>query len=209
MNKEFIEKLKTVDGDCSYVDKSVVLGKNVKFVGNNYLIGKCKIGENCLIINSIIFDSDIGDNCKIISSQLEESKVSNNVEIGPFAHFRKGSTIQENARIGNFVEIKNSTIGKGTKIAHLTYVGDATIGENCNLGCGVVFCNYDGKNKHQSFIGNNTFIGSNVNLVAPITIGDDCFIAAGSTVSKNLANKTFCIARSEQREKDNKLSLEE
>jgi bifunctional UDP-N-acetylglucosamine pyrophosphorylase/glucosamine-1-phosphate N-acetyltransferase len=104
-------------------------------------------------------------------------------------------------RVGNFVEIKNSTIKQNTKISHLTYIGDATIGSNCNIGCGVVFCNYDGKNKHKTIIGDNVFVGSNVNLIAPITIDNNCFIAAGSTVTKSVSNDTFVIARAKQENK--------
>ena len=115
--------------------------------------------------------------------------------IGPNAYLRPGTVVGDNCRVGDFVEIKNSTIGSGTKISHLTYVGDATLGERINLGCGVVFVNYDGKNKQRVSVGDDSFIGCNVNLVAPLNIGKRVYIAAGSTVTKDIEDGALCIAR--------------
>ena len=120
-----------------------------------------------------------------------------------FSHLREGSVIADGVRIGNFVETKNANIGTGTKVAHLTYVGDATIGKNVNVGCGTVFCNYNGKIKQQTYVGNNVFIGSNVNLVAPLVVEDNAFIAAGSTITNNVPNSALAIARARQTNKPN------
>ena len=126
-----------------------------------------------------------------------------NCTIGPFAHIKQNSKLKDNLRIGNFVEIKNSTINNDTKCAHLTYIGDALVGERVNFGCGVVIANYNGKQEFKTIIGNDVFLGCNCNLIAPIEIGDNCFIAAGTTVTKSSKNNTFCVARSEEKTKKN------
>lgn len=184
----------------TYINKSSCQIKNVLFkgeatIGPNVILQDCEIGDKAKIICSQIYQSQIGDNTFVQNSQIESSEVGKKCEIGPFAHIRPDSKIADNCRIGNFVEIKKSEIGEGCKISHLSYVGDATLGHDVNVGCGVVFANYDGIKKHHTTIGNNAFIGCNCNLVAPLTIGDNAFIAAGSTVTKNLANGAFCIAR--------------
>ncbi|MCL2771247.1 MAG: hypothetical protein FWD89_02940 [Firmicutes bacterium] len=132
----------------------------------------------------------------------EDVEIKSGCVIGPFARLRKGTRISENCKIGNFVEIKNSKIGKGTKINHHAYVGDATIGENVNIGAGVIFCNYDGKKKHETHIGNGVFVGSNVNLVAPLTIGEKAVIGAGSTIDKDVPAFSLAIARERQINKE-------
>lgn len=186
----------------NYIDKQAVIEKGVVIYPNNTIIGNCVIKSGTILYpNNLIMNSVIGEDCKIYSSTIQDSKVSNKVNIGPNAHLRNGTQICDNVRIGNFVEIKNSLVKEGTKIAHLTYVGDAQIGKNCNLGCGVVFCNYDGKQKHKTTIGNNVFIGSNVNLIAPINIGDNSFLAAGSTITKDVKENSFSIARVKQIDK--------
>lgn len=180
------------------------------------LIGDCKIGENVEIYRgTIIKNSSIGDGCvlkgssiienstisanvEIFSSNIFDSEIDSETKVGPFAHIRNNSKIGKNCRVGNFVEIKNSIIGNETKMAHLTYVGDAEIGENCNVGCGVIFCNYNGEIKQKSIVGNKVFIGSNTNIIAPVNIGDEVYIAAGSTINKNLQKAEFAIARSRQ-----------
>ena len=187
-------------GKITYINKSSCVIKNVKFKGNapigpNAILCDCEIGDNAKIFCSQIYESQIGDNSSVVSSQIESSSVGTNCEIGPFSHIRPGSKIGTSCRIGNFVEIKKSEIGAGCKISHLSYVGDATLGENVNVGCGVIFANYDGEKKHHTNVGDNVFIGSNCNLIAPLSIGDGAFIAAGSTVTKNLRDGTFCIAR--------------
>ena len=129
---------------------------------------------------------------------LRGARVGKNCTVGPFAHLRKGANVGDNCRVGDFVEIKNSVVGEGTKVSHLAYVGDADVGENCNIGCGVVFCNYDGKNKHRTRVGNNCFIGSNVNLIAPVEIADGAFVAAGTTVTEGAGKGDFVIGRVRQ-----------
>ena len=166
------------------------------------IIGDCNIADDVQVVGQCVLDNcSIGCNCKIMGSYIEKSVIGNNCVIGPFAHIRPDCYVDENVRIGNFVELKKAHIKSGTKISHLTYVGDAEIGKNCNLGCGVIFCNYDGKEKHKTTLGNNVFVGSNVNLIAPLKIEDNCFIAAGSTVTKDVTKDTFVIARSKQENK--------
>lgn len=166
------------------------------------LVGDVVIGKNCTIKNSRIINSQIGDNTKIVDSNIEDSKIKNNVTIGPYSHLRPNCVIDDNVHIGNFVEIKNSYIGKRTKIPHLSYVGDAIVGEDNNIGCGVIFCNYDGKNKSKTFVGSRVFIGSNCNIVAPVVIEDESFIAAGTTVTNNVEKGKFCIGRVKNEVKD-------
>ena len=164
-----------------------------------------RIDESAIIDNmSEITDSEIGANVEIMNSYIENSHVDENSKIGPFAHLRPNSRIGKNCRIGNFCEIKNSTIGDGTKVSHLAYVGDATIGKNCNIGCGVIFVNYNGKIKQQIEIGNNVFVGSNCNLIAPLKIEDNVYICAGTTVTQNLLENDFVIGREKETIKPNR-----
>lgn len=168
-----------------------------KFVKNSKIYGKL-IGVN------VVENSVIGKGSEVVSSHIFSSRVGDNVKIGPNAHLRPNTIIEDNCRIGNFVEIKNSKVGKGTKIAHLTYVGDAEIGKNCNIGCGVIFVNYNGKEKNKIKIGNNVFVGSNCNLIAPLNIGDNVYICAGTTVTKDLAEGDFVIGRVREETKPNR-----
>ena len=162
----------------------------------NERIDKNEIGKNVLIDkNSTIINSQICDGAKVLHSYIENSYVGKNSEIGPYAHLRPNSKIGENCRIGNFCEIKNSTIGDGTKVSHLAYVGDATIGKNCNIGCGAIFVNYNGKEKQHIEIGDNVFVGSNCNLIAPLKIENNVYICAGTTVTQNLLDGDFVIGR--------------
>lgn len=187
-----------------FIDDEVAIGKDVEISSGAKLIGKCVIGDNCFIdVNSVIINSELKSYVRVVSSFVEDSVVEGNTVIGPFASVKKNSIIGNNCRIGNFVEIKNSIVGNKCKIAHLAYVGDAELGENCNVGCGVVFCNYNGEIKQRSSIGNNVFIGSNVNIIAPIKVGDWAYIAAGSTINKDVKSNQFSIARSYQINKNN------
>lgn len=187
-----------------YIDDDVKIGENVKIWTGVKVVGECVIEEGCeLGVNSVVECSHLKKNVKVVSSFIENCVVEENTTIGPFANLKKGSKIGANCRIGNFVEIKNSNISDNVKIAHLTYVGDAEVGSNCNIGCGVVFCNYDGAVKRRSIVGKNVFVGSNVNIIAPVKIGDGAYIAAGSTINKDVESNQFAIARSFQINKNN------
>lgn len=191
------------DIDNVYIDKDVKIGEGtmigpcVRLEGSTVIGKNCKIEQNCRIV-----DSTIGDGVSIDSSVILDSSVGSETSVGPFAYIRPGSAIGEGCKVGDFVEVKNSNMGNGSKSAHLTYIGDADIGENVNLGCGVVFVNYDGKNKHRSTVGDGCFIGCNVNLVSPVEVGDRAYIAAGSTVTKNVPKDALSVARARQRNID-------
>lgn len=188
-----------------YIDKSVAIGKNVTIYENNHIEGITQIGDNTILLpGNYIINSKIGKNCTIHNSVVEESVVEDNVKVGPFSHLRPKSLIKSNCKIGNFVEIKNSVIGEGCKISHLSYVGDAKLGENCNVGCGVIFANYDGKKKNKTIVGRHVFIGSNSNLIAPLSLGDNSYICAGTTVTKDTLENDFVIGRVRQENKQNK-----
>ncbi len=160
------------------------------------VLGRSRIGENAEIgSGSVIENSVIGAGTVVSASVIFDSEVGKNCSVGPFAYLRAGSRIADGVRIGDFVEIKNSTIGRGGKAAHLAYIGDATIGERVNIGCGVVFANYDGRKKSRTEVGDNCFIGSNCNLIAPLSLGNSVFLAAGTTLAQDLDSDDFCIGR--------------
>ena len=192
---EDIKSVKISD-DC-IIDHGTFVGKNVTIENNSQLHFGAKILQNSNIRNSII-----GENTVVNISEITDSEVGKNCIIGPFSHIKMGSSLGDNIRVGNFVEIKSSKIGNSTKAAHLAYIGNATIGNNVNIGCGVVFANYDGKKKHHTTVGDGVFIGCNCNLIAPITIGDNVFIAAGTTVTKDVPEGNFCIGRSKATTKE-------
>lgn len=186
------------------IDDTAIIGKDVKISDNVCILGKSVIGDRCEISpNSVIKDSYLGEGCIIVASHIENSSLGKGCAVGPFAHIRTNSKLGEKCRVGNFVEIKNSQIGNNSKMAHLAYVGDAIVGNNCNIGCGVVFCNYDGEKKQQSKLGDNVFVGSNANLVAPVSIADNAYIAAGSTINLDVGEGEFAIARERQTNKKN------
>lgn len=189
---------------------TVIIGPDVSFLGEAHifsgsiLLGKTIIHPNVVVgPNSEIVDSVIYDSAKVMHSVIYNSSVGKNTTIGPFAHIRNQSSIGENNRIGNFVEFKNTTTGYKTYASHLAYVGDTECGSGVNFGCGIITVNYDGVDKHKTVIGNNVFIGCNSNLIAPIEIGSNSYIAAGSTITSNLVAGDFAIARSKQITKSN------
>ena len=147
---------------------------------------------------SVVTNSTIHSDVIVTQSYIEDSVVGKGTTIGPFARLRPNSNIGQNCKIGNFVEIKNSTIGDGTKISHLAYVGDAVVGKNCNIGCGVIFANYNGRQKNKIIVGDNVFIGSNCNLIAPLKIESNVYICAGTTVTEDLMSNDFVIGRTKQ-----------
>lgn len=193
-----------IDPSNTYIEGDVVIGMDTIVEPGAYLKGHTVIGEDSIIgSHSIIRDSKIGDGVTVTTSMLEEAVVGNGSDIGPNSRLRPGAVLKKNVHIGNFVEVKNSTLEKDTKAGHHAYIGDAQIGENVNVGCGVIFVNYDGKKKHKSFIGNNVFIGSNSNIVPPINVADNSFIAAGSTITKDVPADAMAIARARQEIKEN------
>ena len=177
-----VQKDVDIDINCIFEDK-VTIGSN-STIGHNCYLNRCKIGKNVHIKpNTIIFGATIGDNCIV----------------GPYARIRPGAVLKNNSQVGNFVEVKNSTIGSGTKINHLSYIGDATLGSNINVGAGCITCNYDGEKKYKTVIESNSFIGSGTRLVAPVTVAKGSYIAAGSTVTKDTpGGGSLTIARSKQ-----------
>lgn len=183
-----------------FIEDSVTIGMDTEIRSGVRLTGKTSIGENCLIYGDTLIDNSIlEDNIIVKSSTVEDSYISKGTDIGPFSHLRPSTKLGENVHIGNFVEVKKSTIGNNTKAGHLTYIGDAELGEDINIGCGVIFANYDGKNKHRSVVGNGAFIGSNSNIVSPIVIGDKGFVAAGSTITKDVGEWDLAIERAKQK----------
>lgn len=192
------------DIDNVYIDEDVRIGEGTVIGPCVRLEGSTVIGKNCKIEqNSRIANTTIGDDVSIDNSVILDSSVGSNTSVGPFAYIRPGSTIGEACKVGDFVEVKNASMGNGSKSAHLTYIGDADIGENVNLGCGVVFVNYDGKNKHRSTVGDGCFIGCNVNLVSPVDVGDGAYIAAGSTVTKDIPKDALSVGRARQKNIEN------
>jgi bifunctional UDP-N-acetylglucosamine pyrophosphorylase/glucosamine-1-phosphate N-acetyltransferase len=190
-----------IDPKTAYVDKTVEIGKDTIVHPNCVLQGKTKIGERCVIeSNARIIDSLIGDEVLVrTNSVITESKIDDGASIGPFAHLRPLTEIKTKAKIGNFVEVKKSVIGRGTKANHLTYIGDSLVGEEVNVGAGTIVCNYDGFEKHQTIIGDRVFVGSNVELVAPVKVGSKASIGAGSTITKNVPEGALAISRVKQK----------
>lgn len=198
-NKHLENGVTIIDPRSTYIGIDVTIGQDTIIYPGNVLEGNTEIGTDCMLYpNSRISNSKIGDNVEVQSSVILDSKVGGNTTVGPFAYIRPESVIGEKVRIGDFVEIKKSTIGNNTKVSHLTYIGDAEVGESCNFGCGTVVVNYDGKNKHKTKIGNNSFIGCNTNLVSPVEVKDNTYIAAGSTITKEVPEGSLAIARAKQ-----------
>ena len=178
--------------DCS-IDVNVILEGNI-ILGDNVSIGA----------NTILKNTTIGSDTKIEPfSHIDQAMIGSNCVIGPYARLREGSQIENSAKVGNFVETKNSTLGKGSKANHFTYLGDTEVGQSTNIGAGTITCNYDGTNKHKTFIGDNSFIGSNTALVAPVTVGSNATVAAGSVITKNIPDNGLGVARGKQNNKEN------
>lgn len=189
-----------VDIHSAYISAEAEIGKGTLIGPCVTIEGKTVIGENSQILqNSRLKDAVIANGVEIQSSVVLESSIGDNTKVGPFAYVRPGSTVGKNCKVGDFVEVKNSSMGDGTKASHLTYIGDSDVGNNVNLGCGVVFVNYDGTNKYRSTVGNGAFIGCNTNLVSPVNVADGAYIAAGSTVTDDVPEDALCIARARQR----------
>lgn len=198
------EGVTIINPENTYIDADVEIGKDTIIYPGVFLEKGTVIGENCEIgPNCRISSSEIGNGTNIEYSRIKESKIGNNTNIGPFAYIRPDCVIGDDVKIGDFVEVKNSTVGDGTKISHLTYIGDTDAGKNINFGCGTVTVNYNGKKKFRTTIGDNSFIGCNANLIAPVKIGNASYIAAGSTVNKDTSPESFTIARQRQQTFEN------
>ena len=188
------------DPTSTYIDADVTISSGTKVLANTHLTGSTSINENCIIgPNAQINDSSIGKNSKVVNSVVDQSTIHENGNIGPFAHIRPGSELGEGVKVGSFAETKKSKIGKGSKVPHLAYVGDAELGENVNFSAGAITVNYDGKEKHKTDIKDGAFIGSDVMLVAPVTIGEESMIGAGSVITKDVPSKALGIERNNQK----------
>lgn len=188
----------------TYIGVDVKIGSDTVIQPGVILEGNTVIGEDCHIgPNSRITNSTIGDRTKVDSSVVDLSVVGSDVAVGPFAHIRPATNVGNRAKVGNFVELKKTTLGEGSKASHLTYLGDAEIGTDVNIGCGTITVNYDGVNKFKTIIGDRSFIGCNANLVAPVTINSDTYVAAGTTITKEVPPFALAIGRSRQENKEN------
>jgi len=188
------------------IEATVRIGTDTVIQAGCYLIGSTDIGNECRIgPYAVLVDAWLDDRVNVFAfSHMQSANVGSNTMIGPFARLRPGAELDEEARIGNFVEIKKAVIGRGSKVSHLTYIGDTVMGEECNIGAGTVTCNYDGANKHQTTIGNRVFVGSDTKLVAPVNVEDDATIGAGSIITRDVrAGGLTLSARPEQRHKPN------
>lgn len=191
----------------THISADAVIGSDTVIQPGCVIEGNTVIGEDCVIgPNSHIVNSTIGCATTIHSSVVLDSTVGNETAVGPFAHLRPASSLGNHVKVGNFVEVKKSKLGNNTKVSHLSYIGDAEVGDNCNIGCGTITVNYDGKNKFKTTIENDVFVGCNSNLVAPVTLGTGSFIAAGSTVTKDVPADALAVARARQENKLNYVS---
>lgn len=187
-----IEGVTLIDPAHTYIEDSVQVGADTVIYPNTYLQGRTVIGQGCVIgPNSIVRDTQIGDGCTVLASVLEEAVLEDHVEIGPFGHLRKGAHLGAGVHMGNFGEVKNSYLAPGTKMGHFSYLGDATVGENVNIGAGTITCNFDGAKKHPTIIGADAFIGSGTMLVAPVKVGRRAKIGAGSVVTRDVPDSTL------------------
>ena len=191
-----------MDPAAVYVEDEVTVGEGTLLLPGTILRGKTVIGKNCTIGPQVMLTGcTVGEGCTINASQCEDSTIERDCQIGPYTHIRPHCVVGEGSKIGAFVQLKNCNLGRGTKMAHLTYVGDSDVGDNCNFGCGTVTCNYDGFKKHRTVIGENVFVGCNTNLVPPVTVGDGAYIAAGTTVTRDVEPDALAIGRTRQENK--------
>lgn len=189
--------------DGIIIGKDVEIGNETQILPNTIIKGNTKIGSNCVLgPNTLLINSTIADGVNLNNVMFEDSVAEAKVDLGPFSHVRPNCHLGEGMHAGNYTELKNSNIGAGTKVSHLTYVGDSDVGADCNFGCGCLTVNYDGKNKHRTTIGDHAFIGCNTNLVAPVKIGDYAYTAAGSTITEDVPEDALAIARARQTNKE-------
>ncbi|MHA6252907.1 bifunctional UDP-N-acetylglucosamine diphosphorylase/glucosamine-1-phosphate N-acetyltransferase GlmU [Oceanobacillus sp. CAU 1775] len=192
-----------IDPDHTYIGPDVVIERDVTILPGTTLSGKTVIKEDSVIgPNSEIVNSQVGMGTTVKQSVVHDSEIGENVNVGPYAHIRPESVIGNHAKLGNFVEVKKSTLGEHSKVSHLSYIGDANVGRNVNVGCGTITVNYDGQNKHLTTIEDDAFIGCNSNLIAPVTIGKGAYVAAGSTINRDVPENALSIARARQANKE-------
>ncbi|WP_026824780.1 bifunctional UDP-N-acetylglucosamine diphosphorylase/glucosamine-1-phosphate N-acetyltransferase GlmU [Exiguobacterium marinum] len=192
-----------MDPASTYISPDVVIGSDTVIYPGTVILGKTTIGSECVIgPNSDIRNSVIEDNAVVRQSVVTDSRIGEEAQVGPFAHLRQQAVLGANSRVGNFVEIKKSTFGDGAKASHLSYIGDASIGERVNLGCGSITVNYDGKNKFETVVEDDAFVGCNVNLIAPVKVGKGAIVAAGSTITNDVPEEALAIARERQTNKE-------
>lgn len=197
--RHMVNGVTIIDVASTYIDADVEIGSDTIVLPGCFLTKGSKIGSSCKIgPHTSIENSIIGDNTSVKKSEVIDAKVGDNTNVGPFAYLRPKADIGNNCKIGDFVEVKNASFGDGSKASHLSYIGDAEVGKNVNIGCGVVFVNYDGKNKFRSIVKDNAFVGSNSNLVAPVIVEEDTFIATGSTITDDIPVGCLAIARQRQ-----------
>ncbi len=194
LNDWMLRGVSIPDPSSVYIDATVRLAQDTVVLPNTHILGRTRIGLNCEIgPNSVVRDSEIGDQCKVIASVVEASELRQGVDVGPFSHIRPGSTLEEGAHIGNFAEVKNSSLGPGTRSGHFSYIGDADVGANVNIGAGTVTCNFDGEQKNKTSIGDGAFIGSDTMLVAPVRVGSGSSTGAGSVVTRDVPDGSRAI----------------
>lgn len=189
-----------MDPASTFIEASVKIGRDTVIYPYTWLEGTTEIGEDCEIgPNARFTNVKIGDDNHLQFIYGHDCEVKNHVTAGPYVHLRPDTVISDHVKIGNYVEVKNSNVGEGTKLPHLTYIGDSDIGSGVNMGCGCITVNYDGKKKHRTVIGDNAFVGCNTNLVAPVTVQANTYIGAGSTITKEVPENALGIARARQK----------
>lgn len=202
VRKHMLNGVTIIDPSSTYIGADVTIGSDTVLYPGTMLKGNTVIGEGSVIgPNTDIEDSTIGDNVTVKHSVLSKAEVGNGSSVGPFAYLRPASKLGEDVKIGDFVEIKNATIDNGSKVSHLSYIGDATVGKNVNIGCGAITVNYDGYNKSVTEIEDDAFVGSNVNLIAPVKVGKGAYVVAGSTITHSVSDNDLAIARVRQENK--------
>lgn len=197
-----------------WIDSTCVIGKNCEINKSSCVLENCvidnstltnvKVGKNCTVKNCYLQNCEIKDNTSLIFAYIENSKIGSDCTVGPFCIIKNNSVVENKCRVGSFVEVKSSVLKDNVKSAHLAYIGDAEVGSNSNIGCGVVFANYNGTDKNKTVVGKNNFIGANVNLVAPLEIKDNCYIGAGTTVSDNIEAEIFMVEKRQYKKYKNK-----
>lgn len=204
LDRWMAEGVSIIDPNVTYIGPLVKIGMDTKIYPGSFLEGETEIGENCIIgPYSQITDSKIGNSSTLRFTVADQCQISDHVNVGPYTNLRPGVILESGVKVGGFVEVKNTRIGKGSKAPHLSYIGDSQIGAEVNIGAGTITCNFDGKKKHRTLIEDGAFVGSNTNLVAPVSIGKNSFIGAGSTITKDVPDQALAIARAPQVIKEN------